>query len=147
MVGRWYGFKQIELHLADRNRQEVWMDEGADDGNGDLVLEGNENRWRLISMNEDVVKGTNQGRPVGDWRASDFDSKCTSCVAESRSDKALVNGMVRLEPYHVTHSGNNNGGHDIPLDKANACVLRIDNKTVRIAYWSARKIKNPDGAD
>jgi hypothetical protein len=54
MLDRWYGFKQIEKHLEDRNRQEVWMDEGADDGKGNLVVDGNKDRWRLITAYEDV---------------------------------------------------------------------------------------------
>jgi hypothetical protein len=111
-----------------------------------LKIEGNENRWRLIAVNEDVVEGTKEGRPVGDWTASDFDSKCTDCVAESRNGKALVNGMVRLEPYAVTHRKADAGNlHDIDLQNTNAVVLRIDgDKNARIAYWSARKITPTD---
>lgn len=137
VVGRWYGFKQIELHLPDRNRMEVWMDEDCDD-NGQLKIEGNENRWRLIAANEDVKTGTSQGMPIGNWTASGFNNTCTGCVAESRSDKPLVNGMVRLEPYHVTHKGTNL--HNFDIEKANCAVLRVDDKVVRIAYWSNRKI-------
>jgi hypothetical protein len=123
---------------------EIWMDEGADDGTGKLKIEGNENRWQLIAANEDRVTGTNQGRPIGNWTASGFDTTCKECVAESRSGKVLVNGMVRLEPYHVTHQ--NTSLHNIDIVKANSCVLRIDDpKTARIAYWSARKIENPSG--
>jgi hypothetical protein len=30
------------------------MDEGADDGKGNLVVDGNKDRWRLITAYEDV---------------------------------------------------------------------------------------------
>ena len=138
MLDRWYGFKQIEKHFEDRNRQEVWMDEDADDGNGHLVLDGNQDRWRLITAYEDVKTGeSNDGRPIGDWSADDYSEKCTGCNAESRSDKPLPNGYVRLEPFSVTHAG----GHDIDIKDTNCVVLRIDDKNMKIAYWSSRKIK------
>jgi Chondroitinase B len=138
MLDRWYGFKQIEKHFEDRNRQEVWMDEGSDDGNGNLVLNGNQDRWRLITAYEDVKTGeSNDGRPIGDWSADDYSEKCTGCNAESRSGKPLPNGYVRLEPFSVTHAG----GHDIDIKDANCVVLRIDDKNAKIAYWSSRKIK------
>jgi hypothetical protein len=138
MLGRWYGFKQIEKHLADRNRQEVWMDEGADDGDGNLVLDGNQSRWRLITAYEDVKTDEEDERPIGDWTSDDY-SKCTECENESRSDKPLPDGYVRLEPFWVTHDE----GHEIETKKTNCVVLRIDDKKMKIAYWSARKIIIP----
>lgn len=140
MLGRWYGFKQIEKHLADRNRQEVWMDEGADDGKGNLVLDGNQDRWRLITAYEDIkTDGSNNGRPIGDWAAKKdkYSSTCTDCNAESRSGKPLPNAYVRLEPFSVTHAGS----HKIDIKDTNCVVLRIDDKDAMIAYWSSRKIK------
>jgi hypothetical protein len=138
MLDRWYGLKQIEIHLPDRNRQEVWMDEGADDM-GRLVVAGNENRWRLLARYDDVRTGTSSGMPVGDWTSGSFSSDCTGCLAESRDGKPIVNGLVRLEPYSVTHSGS----HDISIQNTNAVVLRIDGKTMRIGHWSLRKIQPP----
>ncbi|MGE0550928.1 MAG: hypothetical protein AB7O24_10850 [Kofleriaceae bacterium] len=137
MLGRWWGFKQVELHLPDRNRQEVWIDEGADDGTGRLEVAGNEARWRLLARYDDVKTGESDGMPVGDWTTGSFGS-CGNCVAESRDGKPIVNGMLRLEPYSVSHPG----AHDIAIEDANAVVLRIDGDTVfRLAYWSARKIE------
>ena len=135
MLGRWYGFKQIEKHLADRNRQEVWMDEGADDGNGNLMLDGNQDRWRLIATYEDIKTDEEDDRPIGDWTSDEY-SKCTDCEKESRSDKPLPNGYVRLEPFWISHKG----GHDIDTENTNCVTLRIDDKKAKIAYWSARKI-------
>jgi hypothetical protein len=139
MLGRWYGFKQIEKHLADRNRQEAWMDEGADDGNGNLVLDGNEKRWRLITAYEDVKTGEEDDRPISDWTTGEY-SLCTACVAESRSGKPLPNGYVRLEPFSVTHAE----GHEIDIEDTNCVTVRIDNKKEKIAYWSLRKITPTD---
>jgi hypothetical protein len=137
MLGRWYGFKQVELHLPDRNRQEVWIDEGADDGTGKLEVAGNETRWRLLARYDDVKTGETQGVPVGDWTTGSFGS-CGDCIADSRDGKPVVNGMVRLEPYSVSHPG----GHDITIEDANAAVLRLDgDKLFRLGYWSARKIE------
>jgi hypothetical protein len=143
VVGRWYGMKQIELHLPDRNRMEVYVDEGADDGNGGLRIEGNESRWRMIAVNEDKVLGMKNGRPVGDWSADKFDTTCTNCNSDSRGGKAMVNGLVRIEPYAITHQ--NSGLHDVKdIQNANAVILRIDgDKLARVAYWSARKIIAP----
>jgi hypothetical protein len=140
VVGRWYGMKQIELQYPDKNRMEVWVDEGCDD-NRQLKIEGNEGRWRMIAANEDKVTRQKEGRPVGDWTASGFDSTCTKCDAQFRGGKPLVNGLVRTEPYAVTHK--NSGNHNVKdIENANAVILRIDgDKTARIAYWSLRKIK------
>jgi hypothetical protein len=138
MLRRWYGFKQIEIHLPDRNRQEVWIDEGADDGNGALVVAGNEDRWRLLAVYEDVVTGERDGVPVGDWTSGRF-SECTGCVPASRNGTDVANGMVRLGPYAVSHPG----AHDVSIENANAVVLRLDGPNMRIAHWSLRKIAPP----
>jgi hypothetical protein len=140
MLNRWYGLKQIELHMSDRNRQEVWIDEGADNGSGGLVVTGNETRWRLLARYDDVRTGTSNGVPVGNWTSSEFSAECTSCVAESRDNKSMANGLVRLEPYSVTHTG-----HDISIQNTNAVVLRLDTgRTMRFGYWSLRKIQPPN---
>jgi hypothetical protein len=99
------------------------------------VIDGNQDRWRLITAYEDIKTGEKDGRPIGDWTSGDY-SKCTDCKAESRSGKPLPNGYVRLEPFWVTHDG----GHDINIKETNCVVLRIDDKNAKIAYWSARKI-------
>ena len=106
------------------------MDEGADDGNGNLLLEGNQDRWRLITAYEDIKTGEKDSRPIGDWTSGDH-SKCTDCKAESSSGKPLPNGYVRLEPFWVTHYG----GHDIDIKETNSVVLRIYDKNAMIAYW------------
>jgi hypothetical protein len=52
--GRWWGIKVVQILFSNKCRIELWADTGADDGNGRLVLSGNQNRWRMIGRTEDT---------------------------------------------------------------------------------------------
>lgn len=135
---RWYGFKQVQLLLPDRNRQEVYIDEGADDG-GRLNIAGNESRWRLIALNDDKVTGQVSGEPVSDWRQG---CSMPSFNSTNLVGKTIVNGSVRMVPWGVTHSSSG-ANHDFSVVNAAACTLRTDGtRRMLIGHWSAREI-NP----
>ena len=148
LLGRWYGFKIIQILMSDRNRIECWIDEGADDGTGRLVIAGNETRWRLLTRYDDVATGkAANGAPIGDWTASSSEfADCTSCQDGTTNTvmKRMANGLVRLVPWGVTH-GSGAPNHDFSVTNAAACQFRTDSASGaagRIAFYSAREI-NP----
>jgi hypothetical protein len=141
-LSRWYGVKIIQIIMSDRCRIETWIDEQADN-NGALVINGNSTRWRLWTRYDDVRTGNaSNGAPIGDWTSSGFASDCSACNTASRDGKPMANGLVRLSPWGVTHSGGAN--HDFNVSDAAACQIRTDGSNGgRIAFYSAREI-NPN---
>jgi hypothetical protein len=55
--GRWWGIKVVQILFSNKCRIELWADTAADDGNGRLVLSGNQNRWRMIGSTEEPGGG------------------------------------------------------------------------------------------
>jgi hypothetical protein len=138
--GRWWGFKTVQILLPNQHgcRIECWVDEGADDGNGRLVIAGNQNRWRLFSRYDDLVTGTSNGGPTNsNWCLSESDWQvCQDCYDDHVDGRHLNPGFVSTEPFWV-----NEQDTEYSHSHANACVIRTDRNThFALAYWSCREI-------
>lgn len=138
---RWYGVKLIQKLMSDRCTLEAWIDEGADNGSGGLVIAGNETRWRLWMRYDDIRTGTAaNGAPTGDWTSTSYSSDCGSCTSATIGSKVHAQGLVRLVPWGVTHSSSA-PNHDFNVTDAAACQIRTDGTNGGyLAFYSAREI-------
>jgi hypothetical protein len=84
--GRWWGIKVVQILFSNKCRIEIWADTGADDGNGRLVLSGNQNRWRMIGSTEDTggwSAGSGGSRGCGYTAVTLCYSKKRLCIRNS----------------------------------------------------------------
>jgi hypothetical protein len=138
IIGRWLGFKLVQiLHKDQAHVLEIYIDDGCDQ-DGNLVIQGNENRWRKLSRFVDKVKKKRKGVNVSDWRCTDKEFEdCESCD-HGMTDR-LDPAFVRTEPYGVTRKSRD--WDDVTHRNAAGGVIRTDRHTqFELAFWSVREI-------
>lgn len=126
LKGHWLGHKLALYNITENGKQypkiETWVDDGCDNGDGKLVIKGNENRWRKVTQYVDR----------GGWAAgnSGWNESCpaldSNYVHQFRKLDEILNssGMVGFE-YNCIG------------------VWRTDGVTVRWKGLSAREIVPP----
>jgi len=160
----WWGFKVVQILLPDNKgtRIETWIDEGADDGHGNLLIDGNKNRWRPLTQYDDLVKFTTpDGIPFNDWvvqamedlknngdrenYVNDFRTKskyCGGCDSGTIFERGKTHpGFVRTKPFVISERKSQRIDNLVHRN-ANCVVLRADGHTKwELAHFSAREIQ------